>query len=791
MQTQKIANAESALSRFIPFSANVAEHIVVLQTGDYACTWKLQGLPFEGLSGEQAYAKMESFNLLVRGLSNGKFAFWTHRIRRQIQDSLTAPAEGFAKELIEKYHSEMQGAGLMTTDLYLTVLYRPFPQARAGLFGKPATMKQEFTAELQLIIETLDGIDNQISTSLAEYEPQRLECYLENGHQYSRQLEFYAYLINGIRQKIPYKNIPLNRYLPTARIMFGNQIVEYRHLDEKIYGAFIDIKDYSEVTRPGILNGMIALPYECVETHSFSPMNTLNALSTLKLQRNRLLGAGDAAFTQISQMDDAMDGVASGNFSLGEYHYSIQVKAKTLDELKQARSMAIDELQNAGFLAVAIDLVVDHAYLAQLPGNWRSRPRVANLSSRNFCGMSSFHNCTTGKRENNPWGEAVAILRTPANQPYYFNFHYTPDGENSVGSSALGNCQIIGQSGSGKTVLALFLLTSLIKYGTQIVYFDKDRGAEIAIRAVGGKYLSILRGEPSGMNPFKMEPTDANVLFWQELVAFCAKTEDTPHSTKDIKDIEHAVRVVAMLPREIRCFETVIQNLPDVSDNSVAQRLNKWMKGGSLGWALDSDDDTLEFESTKIYGFDYTELLEDSQTCPAIMMYLMYRVENIIDGRRFAFFMDEYWKALSVSYFEDFAKNKQKTIRKQNGFGVYMTQSPSDTLRSPIARALIEQTATFIFLPNPAADRADYTSGFKLTDDEFNALMDIDPNSRMFMIKQGKNITYARLDLKGYKNELKILSGTSENVEKLQKIIRDHGDLYDDWKHIFLSGENK
>lgn len=787
MQTQKLANAETPFSRFIPFSYSVAEHIVGLQTGDYACTWQLQGLPFEGLSGEQAYAKMESLNLLVRALSNGKFAFWTHRIRRQIKDSLSVPEHGFAKDLVERYYREMQGAGLMATELYLTILYRPFPQSRTGVSGKPAITEQEFKTELVSIIEVLEGIHTQVCTTLAEYQPQRLQCYTANGHQYSRQLEFYAYLINGVQQKIPYKPVPLNRYLPTTRLLFGNQIVEYRLADDKLYGAFIDIKDYSEVTRPGILNGLITLPYECVETHSFSPMTNLNALSKLKLQRNRMLSSGDAAYSQVGQLDEAMDGVASGRFTIGEYHYCIQVKANTVEELKRARSMVIDDLQNAGFLAVAIDLIVDQAYLSQFPGNWRSRPRIASLSSRNFCGMSSFHNCATGKREKNPWGEAVTILRTPANQPYYFNFHATPDGEDSVGISALGNCQIIGQSGSGKTVLALFLMVNLIKFGTQIVYFDKDRGAEIAIRASGGKYLAILRGQPSGLNPFKMEPTEVNVLFWQDLVRFCTISAVTPHTTKDLADIEHAVSVVAMLPREIRCFETVMQNLPNVSDDSVAQRLKKWIKGGSLGWALDSDDDRLDFESTKIYGFDYTELLDDAQTCPAVMMYLMHRVEHLIDGRRFAFFMDEYWKALSVSYFEDFAKNKQKTIRKQNGFGVYMTQSPSDTLQSPIARSLIEQTATFIFLPNPAADRTDYTEGFKMADEEFEALMAIDPNSRMFMVKQGNRITYARLDLKGFKDELKILSGTSKNVERLEKIMAERGELFENWRQSFLS----
>ena len=38
----------------------------------------------------------------------------------------------------------------------------------------------------------------------------------------------------------------------------------------------------------------------------------------------------------------------------------------------------------------------------------------------------------------------------------------------------------------------------------------------------------------------------------------------------------------------------------------------------------------------------------------------------------------------------DFAKQKQKTIRKQNGLGIFDTQSPSDVLRHPIGRTMIE-----------------------------------------------------------------------------------------------------
>src|SRR3546814_4979659 len=62
--------------------------------------------------------------------------------------------------------------------------------------------------------------------------------------------------------------------------------------------------------------------------------------------------------------------------------------------------------------------------------------------------------------------------------------------------------------------------------------------------------------------------------------------------------------------------------------------------------------------------------------------------------------MDEFWKILDgKGGLKEFAKNKQKTIRKQNGLGIFATQSPEDALKSDIAAALIEQTATLILLP--------------------------------------------------------------------------------------------
>ena len=83
-----------------------------------------------------------------------------------------------------------------------------------------------------------------------------------------------------------------------------------------------------------------------------------------------------------------------------------------------------------------------------------------------------------------------------------------------------------------------------------------------------------------------------------------------------------------------------------------------------------------------------TELLDDPEVSTPVTMYLLQLTESLIDGRRFVYVMTEFWKRLGDPVFTDFAKDKQKTIRKQNGLGIFDTQSPADVLRSDIARAL-------------------------------------------------------------------------------------------------------
>lgn len=259
----------------------------------------------------------------------------------------------------------------------------------------------------------------------------------------------------------------------------------------------------------------------------------------------------------------------------------------------------------------------------------------------------------TGKRENNAWGPAVTRLNTLSGHPFYFNFHVADPNKSQFGDKPLGNTQIIGRSGTGKSVLLAQLCIQAQKFAENapfsLVFFDKDRGAEVMIRALGGRYLRVEKGQPTGFNPFQMAATDKNLLFLKNLVALLVHDDTTPLTPMDKAAISKAVNTVMRMDKSMRRLSLVNQNISvgtskeDIA-SSIKLRLAPWCHGGDFAWVFDNPTDELDFNAAANIGIDGTDFLDSDEVCTPISLYLLHRMDEIIDGRRFVYVMDEAWK---------------------------------------------------------------------------------------------------------------------------------------------------
>ncbi len=770
----KTINREKPLSTHIPYTVHLDATTLRTKQKDLLRVFRIVGVAHESADDEDLNVWLEQLNILLRNLASTHVALWTHTIRRVQNTYPSGEFEpGFARDFDAKYKRSLQGTRMLVNELYLSIIYRPQPLAALKLADRfKSRSETDIRAQLGDDLSKLDDLCEQVKASLSRYEPSLLSTYEQRGHVYSEPLEVLAYLVNGYAQKMPVPRSSLADVIGTSRPYFGSEAIELRGPETSVVCAILGIKEYPSQTAPGFLNGLLSAPFEFILCQSFAFLSKQAATGRLGRQRDRLISAGDLAETQIAELGDALDDITSNRFVFGDHHLSLQVRGDTIKSLNDSLASARATLSDCGMVIAREDLALEAAFWAQLPCNFAYRARPAAISSRNFAGFVSLHNYPTGNPglapKPNHWGPAVALLKTASGGPYYFNFHVND----------LGNTTIIGPSGTGKTVLQGFLVAQLEKFKPKLVFFDKDRGAEIFVRAQGGFYMPLQTGRPTGFNPFRIALTPAHEQFLQKLMKALVSPVGTAlaYSVRDEKSMAAAIRNVYGLPPPLRRLSQVLSFLDPTDPDGVRARLAKWCLGGQLAWVFDNETDDLDFNLHRLYGFDITEFLDNPETRTPIILYLFQRMEQLITGQRFVCFIDEFWKAMGDEAFQDFAKNKLKTIRKQNGFLVTGTQSPSDTIKSPIAKTIIEQSPTKIFMPNAAADHGDYVDGFKLTEREFEIVRTLPDKSRRFLIKQGHNSVVAELDLTGFEQELAVLSGTTANVELVNRIIAEVGD---------------
>jgi type IV secretion system protein VirB4 len=793
----KAASAQIPIGDHIPLGSHIRDNVIQLKrTGDLVATWRLDGVAFETASVEDLSAYKEGLCGFLRSLGGGNFAVWSHKLRRVVKERLAGRyTNAFARELDERYYRSFDNVRQMATELYFTIVYRPTPSRSARWFQRLAVRSiDEIKAKQHESMDVLDDIAKQFEAAMGRYDPMRLGVFHKGNVVCSEMLAFFGFLVNGVWEDVPLRHAELGEYLPTSRLHFGdrNGMLEIWHPAGKKFVGFMDYQEYPKQSEPGMGNVILYGNYEYIETQSFAIKNKHDARAALERQLGQMVAAEDASPKELADMQVALDDLHDGEIEMGEYHYSLAVFGASLDDVAKNMSDARAKLQDGpGFKMAVVDAIPECAWFAQVPGNWSMRPREASITSRNFACLSPFHNFSRGKRAGNPWGEALALMKTPSGQPYYFNFHASPEDKDSTDEKYPGNTFICGSTGVGKTAFVMALLCFAQKYeGLRAVFFDKDRGAEIGIRALGGKYFALKRGEPTGFNPLQFPPTEDNIAFCEKLVRLLIKSQDAnaPALTaREEMDISRAVRSVmsdAVSPA-VRRLGLVAQNLQVTGDNSLRDRLRKWIGDGPLAWAFDNPKDTQTFQDATLFGYDYTEFLDDPEVRTPIMAYLLHITETLIDGRPFIYLMDEFWKPLQDEVFSDFALNKQKTIRKQSGLGVFMTQSPSDVLVHRIGKTMVEQSVTQVFLPNPKADHDDYVNGFKVTEAEYQIIKRLPETSRKFLVKQGHRAAIVMFDLGGMNDILNVISGTTDNIEVLDLIRAEVGDDPKVWLPIF------
>jgi type IV secretion system protein VirB4 len=760
----------------LPYARLVDESAILLRDGSLMTALHVPGLLFETEDSMALNAHAATREVMLRSTLDARFVLYHHVVRRRVSVELGGAFDDpLSAHIDRRWRDKLASGSLFVNDQFVTLVRRP-ARGKAGLAERVVrTWHRKGREVLEADpreLRSLRAAAQALAASLGDYGAQVLGDYDgPGGGRNNELLELLSAIYNGEMRPVrrPAEETDIGRMLPYRRASFGLDAMELRGSTGADFAAILSLKDYPDAASPGVLDALLRLPCEMVVSESFAPHERQTARERIDLAIRRLRSADEDAMAERADMLAARDALGQGSVSFGDHHLTVLVRERDLERLDEMTAACAAALADSGAIAVREDTNLEPAFWGQFPGNEQYLVRRAMISTANMASFGSLHGFALGRADGNHWGDAVTLLETTSATPFFFNFHH----------GDLGNFSVIGPSGSGKTVAMNFLAAQAQKFSPRTILFDKDRGAELFIRGIGGRYDRIRAGEPTGFNPLALPDSAANRAFLRDWFAVLLDGEGPEELATIAAAVDAAYANDASL-RRLRHFRELLSGARRPEPGDLADRLGAWIDGGEHAWLFDNEADRLDM-SNRVLGFDMTALLETPRLRTPVMMYLFHRIEERLDGHPTMILIDEGWKALDDDVFAARIRDWLKTLRKRNALVGFATQSARDALDSKIATALVEQTATMIFMPNAKARAEDYCDGFGLTQHELSILRTLPSHSRAFLVRQPDASVVVRLDLSGAPEVLTILSGRESAVRRLDLLREAVGDDPADW----------
>ncbi len=382
------------------------------------------------------------------------------------------------------------------------------------------------------------------------------------------------------------------------------------------------------------------------------------------------------------------------------------------------------------------------AYYAMFPGN-STGDSASNFNVRQFW-LRADHNArlalvfapSTGSTHSDDLNqEYLSVYETRTQTPYYVDPYV--DG--------LRMTLILGAPRSGKSVNGNQIILSEQKYGGYTFVIDIGRSYESTVRLFGGAVERVGIAGPR-INPFSLEPSDANVSFLFHFIRLLLTKGGAALAPEDEDVIEKSIRRMYFLDANVRRLKHML--LPP----HLQRYLAKWIEGGAYGKVFDNLQDSLRL--ARIQSFDFEGVSETQQDLIEPMLFWILRqIDQVIqDPRNLGvpkhILFDELWKHLKNRQLLESAISSLKTGGKHLAGVTLLTHTAQDL--GDNTDVIINACTTELFLPDPTFNRDLYRELFNLNDQEILNLASLMPREAMLKRSGYSKILKLNLDPKSY-----------------------------------------
>jgi type IV secretion system protein VirB4 len=772
---------------FIPYDCHITPHTLLTKNGEVLQTIKIasntSGLDYEGGNTDESMSDINVREIIRRSLlgnvNSDKFSFWIHTMRKRKDISYSSPVDdGFDSYVHDRWQQKNAWKYQYYNEVYVTVL---FDGQGADLIDKKHMKDvvlplQNRELRNKYIDDANDALDSLVARIMDNIRPyynvQRLaiteripdssEIALSQPIFYSEPMEFLGTLLNMHVSQYPLPERDLGLALSTHALTFGFNALETRdNHGKRRFGALLSLKQYRELS-PDTLDRIMQAPTEFIITQSFNFIPAAEALKPIQEQR------------EMFEMSEAMDCMeASGITELirsnkknptdyCQYQTMITVMVdeyKLLDsEVAKMQSL----FSGVGLITIREDIRLEECFWSQLPGNFEFIRRKEIINTQRIGGFCRLNRFPNGVEKSNHWGDAVTLMPTMVNSPYFFNFHVQDNGHSVVFDFNSFNDH------AGNTLLN-FLLSETRKYNGRMYVFDRFHSAELFFHKLGADYHQFPEARPSYMqgqaenklslNPFILEASPRNMAF---LLAWCTTliSPDEPLDAERKEYLRSAIEKTYGNPPEERNMVHLVNHLAEM-DMYMAQEFVR-LNHDAIYNGLIGSEENLDL-SHPVHGFEMGSVIQHKERIIPVFSYLMHRIITSLDGRPTIIVMHEAWDLLENSFFAPRLESLLEMLQQNNVMVIFTTRKPFQCTELTTFSTIMQKCQTRLYIPDDINHH--YVSPkLGLNENDKRIMLRMERQNGNFLLKQKNESIALQVDFRDLEDIYSIMCNDAKSL---------------------------
>ena len=749
---------ESRVSDFLPFTKLMSDGVTIqCSNNSYARVFRLDGVDLSSATAEAIYSMMEARKSWIDDMANMQIV--CRVITTRNRTSLESEKRDFGNQLLETV-SEIwyQNMNRVYSNKHYIVL---------SVIDRKDALK-DLNYASQSLISTLGeyGVSPMYETS---------DSKAVDGPFY-----LFSQLCSPVSKPEPKvrntEGARLCEMLTADHIHFTKEegIIKFFSGEKEVYEIAMGIRVSGDAMDESMIYSLNAIDCELVILHNIRPMFRAEARMLL-VQQQRMAAVTSFSGGVAEQYDEALASIddSDSNYqSLCEYSMTIILKGESMEEINFGESEVQRICRAFGVTPVREGWVNQAVFFTQFP-TYDTYPRTYRYLSRVIAMAITLDKPAEGFGKSD-WGQgAISIFRTMSGSAYRFQFHVSSE------ESAVAHCCIIGPTGQGKTTLLTFLAGQAMRHGDlKVFFFDRHLGAQIFTRTVKGAYIGFDGDEKNvALNPFDCANTPENRAFLRRWLKAITMVDDALAD----REVSRAVTTAFdYLRPEERLLKNLYKSCFSPTGN-MRRELYRWVNPEQYGAIFNGQDDSLDLKSRRFMAFDFTHIFEDENLAPAVISYIMHRIqaETGETGVPSLIMIDETAPMLKHPMFRDYFIIGLQEGRKKRQAYLCAFQQPNIVDKLGVGEVIRGQCQTVIFFRNPQAQVEDYAN-WNLTQNELDFIFGKSYRDFPYAILLSRPVTgesvILDVNLGGLGKYLRVYNSGRKNVLLVQQLIKEYGE---------------